>query len=60
MIGKNSMEPAKFNYLKKKEKDFYSHLNMEDVIDADYAHPKRVCKDFKKFVKDCKKFRIIL
>ena len=46
MIGKNSMETAKCNYLKKKEKDFYSHLNMEDVIDADYAHPKRVCKDF--------------
>ena len=28
-----------------KKKDFYSHLNMED-IDADYAHAKRVCKDF--------------
>ena len=22
---------------------FYSHLNMEDVTDADYAHVKRVC-----------------
>ena len=27
-------------------KDFYSHLNMEDITDADYAHAKRVCKDF--------------
>ena len=26
--------------------DFYSHLNMEDITDADYAHTKRVCKDF--------------
>ena len=28
------------------EKIFYSHLNMEDITDADYAHAKRVCKDF--------------
>ena len=41
MIGKNSM---KHHYLKKK--DFYSHLNMEDVTDADYVHEKGVCKDF--------------
>ena len=26
--------------------DFYSHLNMEDITDADYAHTKRICKDF--------------
>ena len=26
--------------------DFYSHLNMEDIIDADYPDAKRVCKDF--------------
>ena len=39
----NSM---KFHYLKKK--DFYSHLNMEDITDADYPHAKIVCKDFKK------------
>ena len=26
--------------------DFYSHLNMEDITDADYARVKRVCKDF--------------
>ena len=38
MIGKNSM---KHHYL-----NFYSHLNMEDISDADYAHAKRVCKDF--------------
>ena len=28
------------------KEDFYSHLNMEDVNDADYAHAKRICKDF--------------
>ena len=28
------------------KKHFYSHLNTEDTADADYAHPKRVCKDF--------------
>ena len=28
------------------KEDFYSHLNMEDISDADYAHPKRVYKDF--------------
>ena len=27
--------------------DFYSHLNIKDITDADYAHAKRVCKDFK-------------
>ena len=26
--------------------DFYSQLNMEGITDADYAHAKRVCKDF--------------
>ena len=37
----------KFNETKLPEKeDFYSHLNMEDITDADYAHAKRVCKDF--------------
>ena len=30
-----------------KKEDFYSHLNMEGITDVDYAHPKRVCKDFK-------------
>ena len=27
--------------------DFYTHLNVEDITDADYAHAKRVCKDVK-------------
>ena len=26
--------------------DFYSYLSMGDIIDADYAYAKRVCKDF--------------
>ena len=29
------------------KKEFYSHLNMDDVTDADYMHAKRVCKDFR-------------
>ena len=37
----------KFNETSLPEKDFYSHLNMEDITDADYAHVKQVCKDFK-------------
>ena len=28
------------------EKDFYSHLNIEDLINAHYTHATRVCKDF--------------
>ena len=28
------------------KKDFYSHLNLEDITDADYALAKRVCKGF--------------
>ena len=28
------------------KEDFYSHLNMEDIIAADYVQAKRVCKDF--------------
>ena len=37
----------KFNETSLPEKeDFYSHLNMEDITDADYAYTKRVCKDF--------------
>ena len=39
----------KFNetsLLEKKKKDFYSHLNMEDITDADYPYAKRVCIDF--------------
>ena len=37
----------KFNETSLLEKeDFYSHLNMEDITDADYVHAKKVCKDF--------------
>ena len=37
----------KFNKTSLPEKeDSYSHLNMEDITDADCAHAKRVCKDF--------------
>ena len=37
----------KFNETSLPEKEgFYSHLNMEDFTDADYAYAKRVCKDF--------------
>ena len=37
----------KFNETTLPEKeDFYSHLNIEDVTDGDYAHAKRVCEDF--------------
>ena len=38
----------KFNEISLPEKeDFYSHLKMEDITDADYTHKKTVCKDFK-------------
>ena len=37
----------KFNETTLLEKDeFYSKLNIEGITDADYIHPKRVCKDF--------------
>ena len=37
----------KFNATSLPEKeDFYSHLNMEDITDADYTHAKKVCKGF--------------
>ena len=28
------------------KKDFYSHLNIENITDADYAYGKSVCADF--------------
>ena len=28
------------------KEDFYSHLNMEDITEAYYAHAKSVCTDF--------------
>ena len=38
----------KFNEILLPEKEeFYIHFNMEDITDADCAHAKRVCKDFK-------------
>ena len=37
----------KFNETMSPEKEnFYSHLNMENITDVDYAQVKRVCKDF--------------
>ena len=36
----------KFNETLPEKEDLYSHLNMEDITDADYLHTKRVCKDF--------------
>ena len=37
----------KFNEISLLEKeDFYSHLNMEVITDADYVHAKRVGKGF--------------
>ena len=41
----------KYHCLKKEK--FFGHLDMEDIIDSDYMHAKRVCKDF------FKKFRLI-
>ena len=36
-----------FNEISLPEKDdFYSHLNMEYITDADYVHKKRVCENF--------------
>ena len=29
-----------------RKKDFHSHLNMEGITDADYAHAKKICKNF--------------
>ena len=28
------------------KEEFYSNLNIEDIIDAEYIHAKRNCKDF--------------
>ena len=28
------------------KEDFYRHLNMKNITDADYAPAKKVCKDF--------------
>ena len=39
MIWKKFNEP-----LLPEKKDFYSHLNMDDITDTGYAHAKKVCK----------------
>ena len=39
-------DEEKFNETSLPEKDFSGHLNIEDITDADYAHAKRVGKDF--------------
>ena len=36
----------KFNKTSFPEKDYYSHLNMEDITDADYSHATWVCQGF--------------
>ena len=36
----------KFSETQLPKKDFYRHLDMEDINDADYAHAKKICKDF--------------
>ena len=43
----NMVDWEKFNETSLPEReDFYSHLNMEDITDADYAHTESICKDF--------------
>ena len=50
----------KLNKAKLPEKeDFCVHLNMEDIIDADYSHANRVCKDFEiKNLGECHDFYV--
>ena len=35
-----------FNETLTEKEEFYSNLNIEDIIDAEYIHAKRNCKDF--------------
>ena len=35
-----------FSSLLPNKEDFYTNLNMEDITDVDYRHPKRVLKNF--------------
>ena len=37
---------GKFNETLPEKEDFYGHLNVEDITDADYTNAKRVCKVF--------------
>ena len=39
-------ENTKIYYTFEKD-DFYSHLNIEYITNADYTYIKRTCKDFK-------------
>ena len=39
-------------------KDFYSHLNVEDITDAYYTHAKRVFKDFE--IKKLKRISLVV
>ena len=39
------LEKQKCNIITR-ERGIYSHLNMEDITDADYAYTKRISKDF--------------
>ena len=42
----------KFDETSLPEKEYFSsHLNIEDITDADYAHAKRVCKNFEKKIR---------
>ena len=37
----------KFSKISLPEKeDYYSHISIEDITNANYMHAKRVCKDF--------------
>ena len=36
----------KFKEKLPEKEDFYSHLNMKDITDSDYAYAKGVCTDF--------------
>ena len=40
------------------KKDFYSHLNVEDITDAYYTHAKRVFKDFE--IKKLKRISLVV
>ena len=46
----NDWEKFDKTSLREKE-DFYSHLNMEDIIDADNRHAKRVCQPWQTALK---------
>ena len=45
LIGK-WLGKIQWNIITWRKKDFYSHLNMEDITDASCMQAKRVCKSF--------------